>query len=821
MRLVLLFITTGFFTNAACQDYKLYGNVFNNKNEPLAFASIQVKEIKLGTVTKEDGSYSLDLDGGKYDLVVSLVGYKTQVLTVVVQKPGYRQDIIMEADISSLAEVVVRGKNKDRAEEYIRNVIRNKDVIESAAGAYSCRVYIKAVQQDSGTTKKNRKPENDSLQKITLANAELNQMAMAEIVLRLDHASARNTKEERTGITKRGNTQSLFFLSTTQGDFNFYNNLISVPSISQTQFVSPLSSSGLLAYRFKTIKIDTTAGKKIYTISVKPRQLSNATVEGEITIADGCWVLLHTKLRLPKYHLPEYDFFEIEQQYNFMNNSAWMMTRQQFTYKAATGKKSSSGRTTVTYNDFELHKQFPKKYFGTELSSAWPESYKRDRSFWQTNRTEPLTEKEIRFIHYKDSAYRATHTTAYLDSMDKVINKITWKKALITGQSFNDHAKRRNWYIPALPSLYQPLQFGGTRIQASVNYFKTWQSRKNLNLYTELSYGLRNKDVNGNIRINRLYNPFKRAYYSVRLQKSFDFIFSGDAWINMINRNNFYLNKVAGLGHSFEIVNGLYFYTDVDMAFRRSLSGYKTNNWVDSTFGAYLDSNRAVAFDPYNAFYGSIRMEYTPHQRYIREPNEKVILGSSWPTLYVALKKGIPGLFNSAVDFDYLEFGLKQTFRIGALGTSSYTVKTGSFFNKKDLRLVDYKRERRGDPIFFSNPNEAFQSLDSSFPVLRRFYEGHLLHEFNGAFINRIPLLKKVGLREVAGAGFLFAPERNNLRYVEAFTGLERVFKFPFNQLGKFKFGVYMSVSAANQFKNPAQFKIGFTTWDRKNGKWL
>ncbi len=79
---------------------------------------------------------------------------------------------------------------------------------------------------------------------------------------------------------------------------------------------------------------------------------------------------------------------------------------------------------------------------------------------------------------------------------------------------------------------------------------------------------------------------------------------------------------------------------------------------------------------------------------------------------------------------------------------------------------------------------------------------------------------KKIGLREIAGAGFLIAPERN-LRYAELFTGVERVFKYPFTLLGKFKPGVYVVGSVANKFRNPVQFKIGITTWDRRRGKWF
>ncbi len=279
------------------------------------------------------------------------------------------------------------------------------------------------------------------------------------------------------------------------------------------------------------------------------------------------------------------------------------------------------------------------------------------------------------------------------------------------------------------------------------------------------------------------------------------------------------LNSI-GIGHGQEIVNGLFLYTDLEMAFRRSLSTYKTNDKVDSLFGNVLDNNHAMAFDSYNAVYGKIRLQYTPAQKYIREPNEKIILGSKWPTFYTTWRKGILGVINSKVNFDYLEFGIEQELKLGTTGVSHYTVKTGSFLNSKDLRLVDYQFQRRGDPLLFMNPNEAFQSLDSTFPVFRRFYQGHYVHEFNGAILNKIPLFKKLQLREVAGGGFLIAPERG-LHYAELFAGLKRVFKWPFIPLMKFKLGLFVVGSTANQFHNPVEFKVGFTTWDRKGNKWF
>jgi hypothetical protein len=813
---VLLFLLL--CSSAFGQTYKVSGKVVNRQLEPLAFASIEIKEFKYGTTSKEDGTYELQLEEGKYDVVVSMIGYKATLVTLVVNKNTGQNFILEPDDSKALTEVVVKGKIKDRAEEIIRNVIRNKEAIQAAAGAYSCTVYIRATQEDS-LALKGRKIKMDTSQ-AAMQQRELEKMAMAEISLRYDHASLQQTKEERLGVSKRGNAQDLFYLSATEGDFSLYNNLIKIPSLSTIPFISPVSYSGLLAYRFKTLKIEQRGNQKIYTISIRPRQLSNATVEGEVIIADSSWVILRAGFHFPSYHLPEYDFFEVHQQYDLVNDTAWMITRQSFTYFSKMSKGKRSGRTVAFYRDFVFNRQFPKGYFGNEVSVTAQEAYEKDSSFWQQTRTEPLTDKELRFIRYKDSVYSATHTKAYLDSIDARINKVTWKKILYQGQTLHDHEKERTWVLPTVFTLYQPFQFGGTRISPTAFYSRIFPSRKNISVFLNLSYGLRNHDVNGSFNVSRMYNPFNRGFYSISGGRQFQYIYSGDAWINMLKRSNIYLNNAIGIGHGLELFNGLFLYSDIDIAFRRSVSNYKTNSQVDSLFGDILEDNRAIAFEPYNAVYGKIRLQYTPGQRYIREPKEKIILGSRWPTFYTLWRKGIPGLLNSKVNFDYLEFGIEQRLRLGTAGMSSYTIKTGNFLNQKDLRLVDYKFQRRGDPLLFMNPNEAFQSLDSTFAVFRRFYEGHYVHEFNGLLINKVPFLKKLQLREVAGAGFLIAQERS-LRYAEVFAGVERVFKWPFSPMAKFKLGVYVVGSAANQFKNPVQFKIGLTTWDRQRNRWF
>ncbi|HEY6063131.1 MAG TPA: DUF5686 and carboxypeptidase regulatory-like domain-containing protein, partial [Chitinophagaceae bacterium] len=756
--LVLLFFLQAFFANG--QLYKLSGWIVNDKKEPLSLASVEIKELRKGSVSKDDGSYEFYLERGKYDIVVSLVGYKSKVVTVYINNEDLSETITLEdAESGNLSEVLIKVKARDRADELIRNVLKNKESILDAIGSYSYHAYIRAFQMDSVTAKKRSENTGD-----TIAKENYDDMSMTEVSLKVDRNDNGQLKEEKLGIVRRGSTESLFYLSALEGDFYIYNNLINAPPVSKIPFVSPLSYSGLVAYKFKTIKIDRTIKPKVYTIAIRPRQLSNATIEGEISIQDSTWAVFSTDFRLPPAHMPEFDYMEVKQQYDKVGDSARMITRQQFTYYTKTKKGKLFGETVVAYSNYELKKNFKKGYFGNEVSSTSEEAYQKDSTFWKSVRLEPLSKQQELYAHYQDSVYRYRRSEAYLDSMDNVLNKITWKKMLIFGQIFNDHKKERVWILPPITSLIQPVAFGGIRLKVAGAYRKTFPSRKKLELEADVSYGFRNHDVNGEVGVKRLYNPFNKGEFSIRAGRNFEFIYPGDAWVNVLKRSNIYLNNYLEIEHGLDIFSGFRLLNSFQVAFRRSVSDYKVSNNADSIFG--IPNEPPVVFDPYNATYNEVKLYYTPKLRFIREPKEKIYIGSKWPTFYVIWRKGIPKLFSSKIDFDYLEFGVEHHINLGVAGQTNYIIKSGDFVNTKDLRIIDYKFMRQGDPLFFQNPNKAFQALDSTFPVFHRYYQGNLVHEFNGFLINRIPFLKKLKLQEVAGGGFLITKDRS-LRYLE------------------------------------------------------
>src|SRR5690606_35367885 len=254
-----------------------------------------------------------------------------------------------------------------------------------------------------------------------------------------------------------------------------------------------------------------------------------------------------------------------------------------------------------------------------------------------------------------------------------------------------------------------------------------------------------------------------------------------------------------------------YLETNGTMTERRSLRDYKFLDTDD-----FLPNNDPTGFQSYQAFIFDATLSFTPNQKYMREPKRKVVLGSKWPTFYVYYEKGIPKIFGSAVNHDYIAGGIMQTFKIGTLGTSSYHMRAGQFLNTKVLKDADQKFHRRSDPIWFSNPLHSFQGLDSTLPTQKISAEVHFVHHDNGAIINKIPFMKKTRIGLVIGAGALYVPERNWQHY-EILAGLERNFKFSKRIL---RIGIYGALSDGNNIKPTPTWKVSFAIMNNRDLKW-
>lgn len=812
LRNTFFFLLTLFCFSAEglAQNYYLSGQVTSSLGQPIKGVGVFIKNSNFFSFSDDSGYYKMLLPVGTFTLYVEKSGYVTKSRKLSIKNQDLTVNFSLQSEeVKEIQKVTIKRAKTDRAKEIIAQAVASKELY-SFQSSFSSNAYIKASMKEIGM-------KYDSILKQKVPDTT--QVALAQVYLSIDQNGAK-LKEERIGVKKQGDISSLYWLSSTASNVHIYENLLYFKGVSEVPIISPISKTGLISYRYSTESIQfEDNGLFVYKIRFRPVKLGNALGEGYLIIEDSTFKIRNWAIQLPKMHLPEYDRFGLKQDFIYLEDSLCLIERQDFLYNIKTQNGIKKGITQVWYDSFQLSRQFGKKYFGNMLSFTSQEAYERDSNFWDEVGSEPLSDLEKEYEFKEDSIKAYQESEEYKDSMERAFNKVTFKKVVLLGQGNYNHKKERLLFFQPLLFSYQPVMIGGARFSQWMSYTKQYENKQMLSLFPNLSYGFRNQDVKGNFAGRYLYDPLKRKTISWNVSRDFEVINPFDAWVNLFRRSNFFESDNVTLRHRQELWNGFFVSAGLGFSDRRSISNYDFNPRGDSLFLVFGDSarNNAVAFEPYKATFFESRISFTPAQKYMIEPYQKIILGSKWPTFGLNYRKGVPNLFQSSIDFDFLEFDITQRVQIGLLGRLNYRLNTGKFLQRRDLRLVDYVFQPNSNPYLFTNPNYTFQRLDSVYQTFDWFFEGHVLHRFNGAILNKIPLLKKLQMVETVGGGFLVSPE-NNLQYAEAFVGIEKIVKILEE---RFRVGVYLVGAQSNRFEAPLRFKFSIEYFNRQDNTWM
>lgn len=802
-----------------------------------------------------DGFFGLNLRSGNYKIVFSHPNFYPQEIPLIVSG-NYRDTlkVVLTPKTERIDMLVINKEWKDPGPTYMRQAIAMRDSWSKRLPSTSSLIYTRAYEESKTSFKsKKSKPNiapdsaterwmvsppvivsdssivhsslksNDSLSLNHIAGSKdveriadtqrIN--AFMEILLIRDQAYPNKLKEIRQGVRKIGSKSFLFYLTAADGDFNPYQNLFQIPALCPLPVMSPLSNSALLAYKFqyKGSYVHPDYGR-ILKIQMQGRQTANATVNGELELVeDGFWVLKST-LEFPKHLMAEYDLMRVVQYYKRTSDNWIVSDSMRFYYSAKFGKTTLSAVTQVDVKSRTINPPWKKNHFGLEISKTIDSAYQRDSAFWEKQRSTPLTINQAKAIALNDSLQRVYTSEKYLDSVEKSINTVNFKSLVLEGQGYKNRKKGLEMSFQPLWNIYQPWWPGGTRVSMFSRIEKTFENKRSVTVSENLSYGLRNQDLRGTVYLSTLYNPYKRASFTVSGGRDFGVINGNAAYLDMFRRDNFYVHNHVTAYHNQELINGLFLRLQGEYSSREDMSGYQFDEFGDSLF----ENNKPAIFNSNKAFYATVNLSYTPFQRYISEPKQKVILGSAWPTVGIRIKKAVPGVLGSSIDYTYLEYYLNHEFPIGLFGTSEIKANSGSFMNYRNISLIDYRYQRRGDASIFTPPLYAFQQLDSTFFTFKRFVEVHYQHRFNGALLNKIPLVKKLSLSERAGVNVLYAPERRNMFFYEGYVGIDKLIRI---WRDRYKIGIYYTAGYSNIFEKPRYgFKINFEYYDRFNNKW-
>ncbi len=810
----------------------LKGVVVDENNISIPFAKLFVKNsADLRTIADANGYYEMRLFQGEYFLVITSPGFETLEAYVTITEGTVEKNYRLQSTLfQDLEGIEASAKKSNPGREIMLKVVEKRDTINPWAYPHTVEGYIKATEKierfESNKEKRQRKKKSEEDDEIIDPNgiedpfAEkrkedeefANNMNLVEVDFIRHYGGRNEVKEIRNAFDQRGNKRNtLYYTTTVKSNFNFFDNLLHLDDLHQTPVSSPISGPGILSYKYRLEEQYMEGDLKINKIKIIPRTTSTSTLSGYIYVIDSLWLVQKLDLSMEKGNLLVYDYFSIYQEFSHPGDSMCVLKKQVLDYGVAYKDQASTNTTVVDFSNYNFTPNFPPKFFNNELSVTESSAYEKDSTFWKEKRKVELTEEELKYIAVKDSIYEYQNRAEYLDSIDREFNRITVLKVLWWGIDRRNREKKTQWSISSFAALLRPIYIAGPRVAPGFSYFKKWDDERTLDSDTEVSIGVLNADIKGTTDLRFRYDPFHFGTARLRFSHDFDAIRGYDAITQIYKRDNFIEATSLMLGNEYEVLNGLYLETNGTMTERRSLRDYKFLDTDD-----ILPNNDPTDFEGYQAFILDVTLSFTPNQKYMREPKRKVVLGSKWPTFYVYYEKGIPKIFGSDVNHDYIAGGIMQTFKIGTLGTSSYHMRAGQFLNTKVLKDADQKFHRRSDPIWFSNPLHSFQGLDSTLPTQKISAEVHFVHHDNGAIINKIPFMKKTRIGLVIGAGALYVPERNWQHY-EILAGLERNFKFSKRVL---RIGVYGALSDGNNIKPTPTWKVSFAIMNNRDLKW-
>ena len=221
-----------------------------------------------------------------------------------------------------------------------------------------------------------------------------------------------------------------------------------------------------------------------------------------------------------------------------------------------------------------------------EFFWLWTEKAIQERTFWLevSSTSQSALWKRFHFLEYGKK--RTFVETAGIICPTRTVCRGTWKVKLTliqstgywikspgrrcssSGRSLMIIKKERMWILPPITTIIQPVAFGGARLKLSENATeKTYSNRKTLNWDADISYGFRNHDINGSVGLQRKYNPFNSGQFGIRAGRNFEFIYPGDAWVNVLKRSNIYLNTSLEATHELQIINVCIFRINLRLPF--------------------------------------------------------------------------------------------------------------------------------------------------------------------------------------------------------------------------------------------------------------
>jgi hypothetical protein len=727
--------------------------------EGLPYAQIFLTGTQTGALTNDKGGFTI-ITGLIFDKVkVNYVGYQTQEIEVPL---GRHTDLEIKLVTTTvmLNEVIVRKaakyvKKGNPAVAFVeklrarRNMYNprdheyyNYDKYEKVSfglnnfNAASSKnliarnfKFLKEYVDTSDITGKMVLPLSIQ-EKVSQEHYRKSPSAHREVVMATNHA----------GIDDQHDTESLKrFIDDVFREMDIYGNDI---TFMQNRFVSPLSSIGTDFYKYylDTVMVD---GQQCYELTFTPFTTETFGFLGRLYVpaADTTMFISKIKMNVPhRINLNYVNQVYLEQDYIKAPDGSRLKVRDDLMVEFQIAPKTPEiyARRQTFYDGHNFKAPKDLSVFDQSAEVITTQSRRQDENYWMAHRPVVAVKNEHTV---KDMLTRLRKSKLFY-WCEKVVT------TLVSGYiNTSRNAHDSKFDIGPMNTLISGNSLEGARFRlggmTTARLNKRWFGK----FY--VAYGTRDEKFKymGQVEysfVDKKIHPNEFPVNSLRLMHRYDVDKLGQHYL-YTNADNVFLalkrqkdNKMIYLRETV-----LEYKLETQAGFSLTASVQHLRHEA-SRFLPFIDGFK-TSFGHYNTAGFNITLRYAPGEKFYQTRSFRIPINQDAPVFTLSHTFMPRGFLGSDYTINKTEAGIQKRFWFSAFGYTDIILRAGKIWSK-----VPYPE------LLLPNANLSFTIQPESFALMNamefvndQYISWDVTYWINGAILNRIPLLKRLKMREV------------------------------------------------------------------------
>ena len=782
-------------------------------NEELPGVSVYIRGTTIGTATDINGYFSFEATTDSAVLGVSYLGYEEYFLPL--KKTGNNKvNILLQPTAYQLADVYIRptkekySKKENPAVEFIREVIKRRE--QHSPREHDFYSYDTYEQKSFAFNDFNEEEARekwiyrkvdfifDYIDTSVVSGKPILPVFNEEIIeSNYYRKSPKSDRKVIQGIKRSGLIEIISEDGMTQildevfKEVDIFQNNI---PLFLNRFVSPIATFGPDYYKYyllDTLDID---GEKCLDLGFAPFNSESFGFVGHLYVTlDSTFFIKKSVLNVPRdINLNFVDRMTIEQTYDRTDDSTRLITKNDIVveFKVTQKSKGLYARRICVYRNHSFEP--PLEYVFKEKAPVIELAEARNKSdnFWQKNREET---KEIQETSVERMMAQLREIPFFYWT-EQVVS------ALINGyvQTSKTNSK---FEIGPVNTFFSGNSLEGARFRLGGS--STVNLSRQLFADGYIAYGAGDGKLKGDIILEYSFNQKKNfrkefPFHYLRAEYKYDINQIGQHYL-YTNPDNLFMMLKRRKNNLITYMQTAEFsyYQENYQGFGYGVTARHLTEWATKyvPFEKISADGMTTPADHYRSAQLEFKIRWAPNEKFFQSRNYRYPITLDAPVITLSHITSRKGFLGSDYNYNRTDIGIRKRFWMSPFGYLDIYLQGGQVWNKVPYPLLIIPNAN----LSYSIEPESFALMDPMEFIHDRFMSWETTYFMNGALLNRLPLIKKLQLREViafrgwygdlskknnpleSGEGLYVFPENsysmNDGPYMEFSVGLDNILK--------------------------------------------